>query len=45
MTRLLFSFFFLVSAMGMSAQGMVRGLVADKQTDEVLQFVNVRVME
>ncbi len=45
MTRLLFTFFFLISAMGMSAQGMVRGLVADKQTDEVLQFVNVRVTD
>ena len=31
--------------LGARAQGSVKGRVLDKQTDEVLQFVNVRVMQ
>jgi len=33
----------LLSAVGAMAQGVVRGRVLDKQTDEALQFVNVKV--
>ena len=32
-------------AVGMQAQGVVRGRVLDKQTDEALQFVNVKVTD
>ena len=45
MTRLLVSLLLLLSTIGLHAQGVVRGYVADKQTDEVLQFVNVRVTD
>jgi len=34
---------FLLCSVTMQAQGVVRGRVLDKQSDEVLQFVNVRV--
>ncbi|MBR6452681.1 MAG: carboxypeptidase-like regulatory domain-containing protein, partial [Lachnospiraceae bacterium] len=32
-------------ALGAVAQGVVRGRVIDRQTDEVLQFVNIRVTQ
>ena len=32
-------------AMGAAAQGSVKGHVLDKQTNEALQFVNVRVLQ
>ena len=35
----------MLSAAGVQAQGVVRGKVLDRQTDEVLQFVNIRVID
>ncbi len=35
----------MVCILGMHAQGVVRGRVLDKQTDETLQFVNVKVTD
>ncbi|MBP3251348.1 MAG: TonB-dependent receptor [Prevotella sp.] len=43
MYRFLLIFSMLLSAVGAMAQGVVRGRVLDKQTDEALQFVNVKV--
>ena len=46
MYRLLFSLFLLFAAItGIQAQGLVRGRVLDRQTDEVMQFVNIRVTD
>ena len=43
MNRLFLVSALLVCSLGMWAQGVVRGKVLDKQNDEVLQFVTVRV--
>ena len=43
MQKLLFSFFATLCVLTATAQGTVKGKVIDKQTDEVLQFVNVVV--
>ena len=43
MHKILFTMAVLSYAVGISAQGTVRGKVLDKQTDEALQFVNVKV--
>ena len=36
---------FVLSAVGVQAQGLVKGHVLDRQTDEVMQFVNIRVTD
>jgi len=44
--RILFSLFLLLSGViSVMAQGLVRGRVLDKQTDEAMQFVNIRVTD
>jgi len=43
MKQILSIFLFLCVALGMQAQGVVRGRVIDKQTDESMQFVNVKL--
>ncbi|MBR6121179.1 MAG: TonB-dependent receptor [Prevotella sp.] len=44
LNRILFSLFlFLCGVVGAMAQGIVRGHVLDKQNDEAMQFVNIRV--
>ena len=43
--RLFFLFSFLTSTIGLQAQGTVRGHILDKQTDEVMQFVNIKVTD
>jgi outer membrane receptor protein involved in Fe transport len=43
--RLLLVILLLLSVAGVYAQGIVRGKVLDRQTDEVLQFVNIRVTD
>ena len=45
MNRFILVIILLLSAAGVQAQGVVRGKVLDRQTDEVLQFVNVRVTD
>lgn len=44
MNRLLILVIGICCALGVMAQGSVKGKVMDKQTDEALQFVNVKVM-
>ena len=44
MTKLLFSILLSISVLSTWAQGSVKGKVLDKQTDEVMQFVNVAVL-
>ena len=36
---------FMLTTVGIHAQGVVRGRVLDKQNDEVMQFVNIRVSD
>ena len=43
MNRFLLTFCYFCCAAGVLAQGMVKGRVVDRQTEEALQFVNVRV--
>ena len=43
MKRFLFFFSCLLCVVTLQAQGVVKGRVLDKQTDEALQFVNIRV--
>ena len=45
MNRFILVIILLLSAAGVQAQGVVRGKVLDRQTDEVLQFVNIRVID
>ena len=46
MNRIISLFFsLLLCSIGIQAQGIVRGHVFDKQTDEALQFVNIRVTD
>ena len=45
MNRFVLICLLLLSAMGIQAQGFVRGKVLDKQSDEVMQFVNIRVTD
>ena len=44
MKRLLCVLLSAISVLVAAAQGSVKGKVIDKQTDEVLQFVNIAVM-
>ncbi len=44
MNRVVFTFILFVYALTALSQGIVKGRVLDKQTDEVMQFVNVAVM-
>ncbi|MBR1688005.1 MAG: carboxypeptidase-like regulatory domain-containing protein, partial [Prevotella sp.] len=43
MNRFLLTFVFSLSVLAVAAQGMVRGKILEKQTDEAMQFVNVGV--
>ena len=43
LNRFLLLIFTVLSAMNAAAQGSVRGRVLDKQTDEALQFVNIKL--
>jgi len=45
MNRYLIIVCLLLCSLSLQAQGIVRGRVLDKQTDEVLQFVNIRVTD
>ena len=45
MKRIIFFFCLLLSTVALHAQGIVRGHIFDKQSDEALQFVNVRVTD
>ena len=45
MRRNILTLFMLMSTIVMWAQGTVRGRVAEKQTDEPLEFANVRVLQ
>ena len=45
MKRFLLSSILLLSAMVLQAQGIVKGRVLDKQTDEAIQFVNIKVSD
>ena len=45
MTRFTLTIILLLSVLGAAAQGVVRGRVVDKQSDEALQFVNVKVTD
>ena len=45
MTRLTTLFIFLCAVLCAQAQGVVRGRIIDKQTEESMQFVNVRLSE
>jgi len=45
MNRLFLLFILMMMAAGVQAQGVVRGHVIDKQSDESLQFVNVKVSD
>ncbi|MBR1933497.1 MAG: TonB-dependent receptor [Prevotella sp.] len=45
MNRFVLLILLLLGAAGVQAQGVVRGRVLDKQTDEVMQFVNIRVTD
>src|SRR5574344_216387 len=45
MNRLLILLVGICCTLGVMAQGSVKGRVMDKQTDEALQYVNVRVMQ
>ena len=45
MNRFTFLLLMTVTAIGMRAQGIVRGHILDRQTDEVMQFVNIKVTD
>ena len=45
MKRLLLSFILATCSLVMLAQGVVKGRVLDKQTDEAMQFVNIKVSD
>ncbi len=45
MTRFTLTIILLLSVLGAAAQGVVRGRVVDKQSDEALPFVNVKVTD
>jgi outer membrane receptor protein involved in Fe transport len=45
MTRLVLLLMMMLCAVGAQAQGTVRGHILDKQTDEVMQFVNIKVTD
>ena len=45
MNRIVFLFLLIISVTGIKAQGIVRGHVLDRQTDEVMQFVNIKVTD
>ena len=45
MNRFVLFLLCLLSAVGVQAQGIVKGHVLDRQTDEVMQFVNIKVTD
>ena len=45
MNRLLLVTLLLFTAVGIQAQGLVKGRILDRQTDEVMQFVNIRITD
>ena len=45
MTRFVLLLSLIWCALGAEAQGVVKGKVIDRQTDEALQFVNIRVSQ
>ena len=45
MNRFLTLLLMTLTAIGMQAQGIVRGRILDRQTDEVMQFVNIKVTD
>ena len=45
MNRLLLVILLLFTAVGIQAQGLVKGRILDRQTDEVMQFVNIRITD
>ena len=45
MNRILLLFAMLACTMAALAQGTVKGRVLDKQTNDVLQFVNIRLTD
>ena len=45
MNRIVLFLFFLLSAVGLHAQGTVKGHILDKQSDEAMQFVNIKVTD
>ena len=45
MNRIVLFLWAVLFAAGMQAQGIVRGHILDKQTDEAMQFVNIKVTD
>ena len=45
MNRFVLFLLFSLATVALSAQGLVRGRVLDKQTEEALSFVNVKVLQ